>query len=63
MGQDTRSSLPLAWSTQHLHVIHYTSLIVKLVWEVTWDLWDHHNQVKKNVETALDITHPDAVML
>jgi hypothetical protein len=28
-----------------------TSLVVKL-WEVAWDLWNHRNQIKHNLETA-----------
>jgi hypothetical protein len=27
-----------------------TSLVVKL-WEIAWDLWDHRNQIKHNIET------------
>ena len=39
-----------------------TSLVVQL-WEVIcWDLWDHRNQVKRNIETA-DIACCDAIML
>jgi hypothetical protein len=39
-----------------------TSLIVKL-WEVAWDLWDHRNQIKKNLETAQDIVRGEALVL
>jgi hypothetical protein len=39
-----------------------TLLIVKL-WEVAWDLWDHCNQIKKNLETAQDIVRPEALVL
>jgi hypothetical protein len=39
-----------------------TSLIVKL-WEVAWDLWDHRNQIKKNLETAQDIVRREALVL
>jgi hypothetical protein len=38
-----------------------TSLVVKL-WEIAWDLWDHRNQVKKNIETAQDIARRDTIM-
>jgi hypothetical protein len=39
-----------------------TSLVVKL-WEVTWDLWDHRNQIKSNTTAAQDLAHRDAIML
>ena len=39
-----------------------TSLVVKL-WEVACDLWDHRNQVKKNVERARDIPCCDTIMV
>jgi hypothetical protein len=36
--------------------------VVKL-WEVAWDLWDHQNQIKKNLETAQDIARHEALVL
>jgi hypothetical protein len=35
---------------------------VKL-WEVAWDLWDHRNQIKKNLETAQDIARREALVI
>jgi hypothetical protein len=32
-------------------------------WEVAWDLWDHRNQIKKNLETAQDIVRRVALVL
>ena len=39
-----------------------TSLVGKL-WEVAWDLWDHRNQAKFNLETAQDIARRDSILL
>jgi hypothetical protein len=39
-----------------------TSLVMKL-WEVAWDLWDHRNQAKYNLETAQDIAWRDSILL
>jgi hypothetical protein len=38
-----------------------TSLVVKL-WEVAWDLWNHRNQVKFNLETAQDIARCESIL-
>jgi hypothetical protein len=37
-----------------------TSLIIKL-WEVAWDLWNHCNQIKYNIETAQDLARCDLI--
>jgi hypothetical protein len=39
-----------------------TSLIEKL-WEIAWDLWDHRNQIKSNLETAQDLMRHDSILL
>jgi hypothetical protein len=39
-----------------------TSLVVKLL-QVAWDLWDHRNQVKHNLETAQDLARHDSILL
>jgi hypothetical protein len=39
-----------------------TSLIVKL-WEVAWDLWDHRNQIKFNLEMAQDLAQKESILL
>jgi hypothetical protein len=39
-----------------------TSLILKL-WEISWDLSDHRNQVKHNLETAQHLACRDLVLL
>jgi hypothetical protein len=39
-----------------------TSLVVKL-WEIAWDLWDHRNQVKHNLETAQDLARRDSILI
>jgi hypothetical protein len=39
-----------------------TSLVVKL-WEVTWDMWDHRNQIKYNLETAQNLAQRDSILL
>jgi hypothetical protein len=39
-----------------------TSLIVKL-WEVAWDLWDHRNQIKFNLEMAQDLARKESILL
>jgi hypothetical protein len=38
-----------------------TSLVVKL-WEVTWDLWNHRNQAKFDLETAQDIARRESIL-
>jgi hypothetical protein len=35
---------------------------VKL-WEIAWDLWDHRNQIKFNLETAQDLTRKESILL
>jgi hypothetical protein len=37
-----------------------TSLVVKL-WEVAWDMWSHHNQIKYNLEMAQDLAQCDLI--
>jgi hypothetical protein len=37
-----------------------TSLVVKL-WEVAWDLWNHHNQIKHNLEMAQYLARCDLI--
>ena len=49
-------------NTTHTGKRWATSLEVKL-WKVAWDLWDHCNQVKRQVEMAQDITCHNAIML
>jgi hypothetical protein len=39
-----------------------TSLVVKLL-QVAWDLWDHRNQVKHNLETGQDFARRDSILL
>jgi hypothetical protein len=39
-----------------------TALVVKLL-EITWDLWDHHNQIKFNLEMAQDLARRDSIIL
>jgi hypothetical protein len=38
-----------------------TSLVVKL-WEIAWDIWDHRNQIKYNLESAQDIARRDDII-
>jgi hypothetical protein len=38
-----------------------TSMVVKL-WEIAWDLWDHRNQIKHNIETDQDVAHSEAIL-
>jgi hypothetical protein len=38
-----------------------TALVVKLL-EIAWDLWDHRNQIKFNLETAQDLARRDSFL-
>jgi hypothetical protein len=37
-------------------------MVVKL-WEIAWDLWDHHSQIKHNQETAQDFAECNSILL
>jgi hypothetical protein len=39
-----------------------TSLVMKL-WEGAWELWDHRNQIKFNLETAQDLARKESILL
>jgi hypothetical protein len=36
-------------------------MVVKL-WEIAWDLWDHRNQIKNNIETDQDVACSEAIL-
>jgi hypothetical protein len=38
-----------------------TALVVKL-WEIAFDLWDHRNQIQKNLDLDQDGAQRDAIM-
>jgi hypothetical protein len=38
-----------------------TALVVKL-WEIAWDIWDHQNQIKHNIETDQDVACSEAIL-
>jgi hypothetical protein len=38
-----------------------SSLVIKLL-DIAWDLWDHRNQIKFNLETAQDLARRDSIL-
>jgi hypothetical protein len=36
--------------------------MVGKLWEIAWDLWDHRNQIKNNIETDQDLARSEAIL-